>query len=252
VTLVAVLVIVLRRGTIFATEPQARLLQTTVWAKGTAATARDAEALRDRWRARATAYLRQRGFADAQISLEPPLKTTFYKERHQYEADQVIDVRSNTFPSLARTMNAIPRDVDPSQQSVSGTFPAPPFIALVVGTAIAYIVFLTIAGAALETRNADVSGAPRGMHPFIVGAQTLLFGLLFILAIVEAHLLLPEARLLFALASTYGVAMLIVWLAMTSESWQQSMFLRRAFFTYEIAIVVVIAAGIVALRVPLT
>ncbi len=251
-TLVGVLVIVLLRGTIFATEPRLSPLQTTVWAKGTAPTARQAEAARDRWRARAIAYLKQKGFTEVQISLEHPLKTTFYKERHQYEADQVIDLRSSTYPPLARTINALPRDVDPSQQSVSGTFPAPPFIALGVAVAIAYIVFLLFAGAALETRKADVTGAPLGMHPFIVAVQTLLLGLLFVLAVVEAHLLLAEARLLFALTSTLGAAMLIVWLAMTHECWRQSMFLRRAFFLYAAAVIIVIAAEIVALSVPLT
>lgn len=251
-TLAGVLVVVLLRGTIFAVEPQARPLQTTVWAEGTASTARQAEASRDRWRIRTVAYLRGKGFTETQISLEPPLKTTFYKERHEYEADQVIDVRSDTYPPLARTVNALPRDVDPSQKSVSGTFPAPPFLALGVCVAIAYIVFLSIAGAALETRKADVTRAPPGMHPFLVGSQTLLFGLLFVLAVVEAHLLLPEARLLFAFVSTYGVVMLIVWLALTSESWRQSIFLRSAFFVYAAAVVIVIVADIVALRVPMT
>lgn len=242
----------LLRNSIFAVDPVSPPLQTSVWVMGTARTAVAAGEKRDAARTRAITYLKQRGFSDAQVSPEPPRPVDYDKDSHEYKADQIVDVRSSTFPPLARAMNALPRDVDPTERSVSGTFPMPPFLSLAISVCVLYLVLLTVGVAAMETREADVNRAPSGMHPFYVGAQTLLIGSLFAFAVVDAHTLLPLSRLPFILTAALGAGMLVLWLFKTRSSWRQTAFLRCAFVAYVAATAAVVVAGVIALLVPLT
>ena len=251
-TLAVVLIVVGQSRSIFAVAPQAPPLRTTVWAKGFGSAAQAAERARDRARSRAVGFLRRRGFSEGQIAPRVPLVDFFDKAHHQYEADQLIDVSSDTYPVLARSMNAIDFGPGPSGELLSGTFPRPPFLALAVCASVFFVVLLSIAVAALETREADVSRAPSGMHPFFVVVQTLLIGVLFILAVIDAHLLLPASRLPFAFVSVLGIGMLVYWLGNTRSRWQQSPFLRRAYVGYVAGVGGVVAAVIVALHVQLT
>ncbi|HEY1975804.1 MAG TPA: hypothetical protein VGG89_04645 [Candidatus Baltobacteraceae bacterium] len=252
VMIAGVLVVVLHRGAIFATDPVSPSLQTNVWVTGVARTGTGAEAKRDRARSLAVAFFRQRGFIDAQIAPEPPRPIDYEQDSHVYVADQIVDLRSVTFAPLARAMNALQRDVDPTERTVSGTFPTPPFLPLAFAVCILYVALLSISVAALETREADVNRAPRGMHPFYVATQTLLIGLLVLLAMVDAHALLPASRVPFIVAAALGVGILLLWLFKTRNWWQQTVFLRCAFVAYVIATVLVIVSDVLALRVPLT
>lgn len=170
---------------------------------------------------------------------------------HNYEADQQINVKANNYAKLARLNNAIASQLDPSGKAVSSVFPAPTFAPLAIAVAFWYVVLLTTAVAALETRSADVNTAPRGMHPIFIACQTILIGSLIALAVVYIHLLAMPARLPFIFASVLGVALLAAWLWKTVPWWRQSRFLRFAHACYATALAIVIAIDIIVLTAPM-
>ena len=115
-----------------------------------------------------------------------------------------------------------------------------------------YVLLLAMAVAALETREADVTHAPRGMHPVFVGTQTVLFGFLISMGIIYSHLLVTPARLPFIFVSALGIGMLAVWLWKTAPWWRGSRFLRGAWVCYIAGIAAVLVADVIALATPFT
>lgn len=248
VVLVTLLAVLLNADRIYGVNEK---ISTTVWAKGSGQSLAIAHARRDAALRRAIQFINGRGFVAADVTVRKPLEDLVDAQHHYYEADQVVEVRG-TYPRLARLANAISRDLDPDGQSISATFPWPPFTVFGIWVVVLFIIVLSFSVAALETREADVTQAPRGMHPFFVGIQVALIGLLLLLGILDAHLLLPAAQLLFTLGSLFGVAMLALWLYKTVAWWRQSPFLGVAWLCMTATIPLIIVVGVAALRTPLT
>lgn len=192
-TLLALIALFALSHRIFDASPKGGSYSAVVWVKGVGSSRDEAESNRDAARQRAMTFLARRGLGDRDIVLLRPLEDFADAAHHRYEADQQIEVRAIRYDKLARLSNAIPVDLDASGNSVSAVYPLPTFMTFAIIVALGYVLLLILAVAALETRDADVSDAPRGMHPFFVGTQTVLLGVLVALTAVYSHLLVAAA-----------------------------------------------------------
>ena len=250
ITLLGLLALGIFSAKIFNALPEQGVYSSTVWLTATAYTRHTAIAALEGARARALALLARRGFSGAGMELQPmTVERNDDTHLRTFGADQQIEMRSKSYVDLARLSNAIAQQHDPA---VTATSPSATFFPLAVAISICYLLVLLIAAAALETREADVTRAPRGMHPFFVAAQTLLYGLLVALAVLYAHLLVAQARTAFVIVSLLGIALLCVWLWKSRPWWSQSRFMRISWGVYASALVFVVLSGILALAQPIT
>jgi hypothetical protein len=250
-TLVLVLVFLMQSRQIFTAVPASGCYSTPVLIQAAGATRKAAVAVRDAARTRAMAFLAGRGFSATQAMAEAPAEVVSYPNSSSYEADQQIDVCIADYAKLARTDNAIAAELEPGGTIVGG-FPAGTFFPISIAIALGCLVLLTLAASALETREADVARAPRGMHPVIIGAQTMLYGLLVALAVVYGHVLAPPSKIPFVAVSLLGIGLLCIWLWKTRRWWKQSTFLHVSWGAYVLGIAGIVIAVAWALAQPLT
>jgi hypothetical protein len=197
-------------------------------------------------RKRAIVFLRSNGFAASAIEI---LNPTFEFSPGDgqtvpgtWEARQQYLVKAESYALSARLSNRLER-FQGKRADLFWDYPAIPFFNLAVAVGVATILCLTFSVVSLETREADVTRAPRGMHPVVVFAQTLMFALLGLCSLVAAHLIaFLTAPVLLALLAI-GVISLGVWLYKTRVFWNQSTFLLNAYRLYTAALVIVVAAG---------
>jgi hypothetical protein len=251
-TLAFVLVLLKQSAAIFDAPPASGAYSTVVsiWAEGASETS--AVAARDAARARILTFAAKRGFAGDDVRVRKPMDVDFDQRSQTYLAEQQVEIYSTSYAKVARTSNSVEPELDPSGKTITASFPSGTFVPLSLAVAIGCLILLAVAVAGLETREADVSHAPRGMHPVVVGAQTFLYGFLTALAVADGHLLAPPARIPFVLVSLVGIGLLATWLWKSRSWWQQSTFLRVAWVVYACALAGVISAAGWALAQPLT
>jgi hypothetical protein len=201
-------------------------------------------------RVRAFAVFARQGFQSRDAVVDEALRS--YAVRRyppEFRADQSFDVRWPTYAKLARLSNAADRLKDPA---IAGGFPDIAFSPFAITIGVVYIFLLMLSGIALETREDDVSHAPRGMHPLLLAVQTLFLGCSIALAVVYARVLADAAVSPFILLCALGVLSLGYWLWKTRSWWNQSRLLRVAWVAYVCALALAVAADAVALAQPLT
>jgi hypothetical protein len=252
ITIAFVLTIVALSPAIFGGVPASGSYDAPISIEGQGVSEESARTARELALARTLPFLANRGFVGSNVRPAKPADVDHDERLRIYLADQTVDVYSSNYAKLARLDNAIPRILDPTQKTIMASFPSGTFIPFSGLIALGCLLLLCVAVAALDTREADVSRAPRGMHPVMVGAQTALYGFLVALAIVYAHVLAPPAALPFVVVSLVGVGLLGIWLVKTRPWWNASTFMRRSWYAYAIALVGVIAVTVWALAQPLT
>jgi len=131
-------------------------------------------------------------------------------------------------------------------------FPQIPFATFVNAVGIWTILLLCLSVVSLETRSSDVARAPRGMHPAVVGLQTLVAGLLILISLVQAHLLALLGPRVLVVFLALGLISIGAWLYKTRDWWQESLFLRIAYVCYLAAFLAILGFGAYALSVPVT
>lgn len=206
-------------------------------------------------RQRAVAFLHDNGFKQESINVHQPDfehvegSAALNDRFSEWQGRQQVSVTAESYSLSARLSNRLER-FQGKRTDLDWQYPVIPFFALLVGTGVATIVCLTFSVVSLETREADVTRAPRGMHPVIVFAQTLMFALLILCSLAAAHLVaFLTARVLIALLAI-GVVSLSAWLYKTRGFWKQSAFLTNAYVGYIAALfVVVITGALIAARI---
>jgi len=171
--------------------------------------------------------------------VEGSVETGHDKKNGYYWASQTLRVPADDYPRFARLSNRINRLKDPD---FSLSFPQLPFENALVFLLVVAFVVGSVSTVALETRRADVSRAPKGMHPAIVATQTLMYGIVVALAIFYMHLLGDGIGGAFLVVEGIFIASLAVWLYQTRRSWSQSNGYRIARLGYLAAL---LACGIV-------
>lgn len=153
-----------------------------------------------------------------------------------YSATQTLTIRADDYPRFARFANRINRLKDPD---IGVSFPHAPFQRLITGAFIIFLIFALVSTVALETRKADVNRSPKGMHPLMVGVQTLMYGIIAAMAIVYVHFLAGGIAGMFAILEAIFCVVLAVWLYQTRRSWAQSTGYRLAYYAYVVSLVLV-------------
>ncbi|HEY8320183.1 MAG TPA: hypothetical protein VIG46_00135 [Candidatus Baltobacteraceae bacterium] len=161
--------------------------------------------------------------------VEGSVDTGHDKKDGYYWASQTLRVPADDYPRFARLSNRINRLKDPD---FSLSFPQLPFQNALVSLFVVAFIVGSISTVALETRKADVSRSPKGMHPAIVAIQTLMYGVIVALAIFYIHLLGDGIGGAFLAVEGIFIASLAIWLYRTRRSWTQSNGYRVARFGY--------------------
>jgi hypothetical protein len=251
VTIALLALFITQSHAIFSALPPSGAYSTLLWIQVSAPSKQAAILGRDAARTHALVFLAKRDFFGDDVDAKAPQEVTLDVNSHRWQADQQIAVSCADYSKLARMNNAVVPELDPSKKLITGSFPSGVFIPICIAIALGCLLVLVAAVAALETREADISRAPRGMHPIFIGIQTALYGALAALAVVYANVLAAPAKPPFVIVSVVGIGLLGTWLWRT-RPWWTTPSLRFVWFTYVAAFVAVIATFVWALETPLT
>jgi hypothetical protein len=203
-------------------------------------------------RQRAAGFFQTNGFPAGVTVVGPPLAfMSGIPSDMRWTASQDIAVPAETYARFARLSNRL-EIYQRGRDDLTWSFPEPPFATFAKVIGVLTILLLCLSVVSLETRSADVSRAPRGMHPASVALQTMTCGLLILISLVEAHVLALLGPRVLAFVLAVGIVSIGAWLFKTRAWWNDNAFLRRALLWYVAAFVAIIAFGGYALTVPVT
>ncbi len=198
-------------------------------------------------RERALATFAANGVPRAGVA-ETPVEIERDAQDKTYSATQSLTIHADDYPRFARFANRINRLKD---ADIGVSFPHAPFQRLITGALVVFLVFALISTIALETRKADVNRSPKGMHPLMVGVQTLMYGVVATMAIVYAHFLGDGIAGMFAILEAIFCVTLAVWLYQTRRSWAQSTGYRLGYYAYVVALALLVGIAIWAFAQPM-
>ncbi len=248
-TLVSVLYVVFAQGKVF--PDRVPRYMWTITAENSGGTKSEALSNLLASRQRATGFLERNNFAASSIAIGHAYveKQQNYSGVVTWDANQDISVPADAYARFARLSNRL-EIYQKGRKDLISSFPAIPFLAFANVIIFSTIALLCLSVVSLETRYADVARDPRGMHPVMVAAQTVMSGLLILVSLVEAHLLFLLGPRALAVMLAIGLISLGAWLYKTRAWWRDNRFLQIAYVWYVLAFFAVIGFGVYALLVP--
>jgi len=202
----------------------------------------------DKLQREAMAFLNQHGFGSRDVTIDQA-EIQYDQGSRSFEGLQHVSVHATDYPRFARLTNIFQRE---KLQDLWSSYPSMPFLGLVLTTWIMTVLLLCVSAGAIETREAEIARAPRGMHPVMVASQILALGALGSLATAYSHVLVDVVRLPFILTIAIGTVSLGAWLVLSWKYWGQNIALRYARGFVIAGIVSVLVLSLLALQVPLT
>lgn len=244
--LVALVSFALFFGSLSKLFPDATPISWDIWARGHGATQGAARADFKNSEIEAFAFLKRSGFHSTDIRRGAVGVDKDALNSDGWEASQQFTVEGDSYARFSTLANELSK-IDPPGRRLSASFPPIPFERTLIWVLVFTLVFLCVSVTSVDFRAADVSAAPRGMHPVVIVSQTLLYATAIMSAIAYVHLNALVARAGFAILALCIVASIGVWLLRTRVYWRQAAFLSRAYAAYVAGGVALVAALITAI-----